>query len=142
VQKVLDLYHFTCHHGHDGITKTGILVPGLHPLMRYLGPLLWLTDLPDPTAESVGLTSEWITCDRLAYRYSVRTRSAVPWSRVRKKVKGEVVATLESFVQPEHWWVVRRPLTRSEFSFDERWTHDIAAMDERIAKALAGNGDA
>lgn len=124
MQKILELYHFTCDHGYTGITRTGVLLPNSHPFMPHLGPLLWLTDLAEPPSkESVGLTSAWTTCDRLKYRYLVRTRAAIPWSEIRTKVARDVVATLESFGQPLHWWVARRPLTHSEFTFDESWRH-------------------
>lgn len=122
-----DLYHFTCAHGHDGITRTGTMLPNIHPFMRHLGPLLWLTDLAEPpTPESVGLQSIWITCDRLAYRYSVRTKAALHWFVIRDRAPKDVVATLESFGQPEHWWIARRPLTRSEFAFDASWKRAAA----------------
>lgn len=123
----LNLYHFTCDHGHAGIARTGILLPNIHPFMRNLGALLWLTDLAEPPSrESVGLTSSWTSCDRLAYRYSVRTRAAVHWFDIRGRAPKDVVETLESFGQPEHWWIARRPLTASEFSFDENWKRGVA----------------
>ncbi len=51
----LTLYHFTCEHGKRGIDLTRILLPNVHPFMRNLGPLIWLTDLAEPpTPESVG----------------------------------------------------------------------------------------
>src|SRR5260370_37766014 len=116
---MIELYHFTCNHGHVGIKRSGVLLPNMHPFMKHLGPLIWLTDLAEPPSpESVGLTSQWTTCDRLKDRYIVRTRAAIPWSEIRTRAPGEAVATLESYGQPEHWWVVRRPLTSSERSFD------------------------
>ncbi len=131
MQKIPELYHFTCDHGYVGITKTGIILPNMHPFMKSLGPLVWLTDFAEPpTPESVGLQSEWLTCDRLAYRYIVRTHAAVSWSLVRERASGNVVATLESYGQPEHWWVVRRPLTPSEFSFDDSWRRERAQEQE------------
>lgn len=117
------LYHFTCDHGRDGIAQTGILLPRIHPFMPHLGPLLWLTDVAVPTPEAVGLTSRSLTCDRLSYRYCVRTSAALPWSQIRARANADVVATLESYGHPEHWWVARRPLTASEFSFDPTWKH-------------------
>ncbi len=129
-KKILDLYHFTCDHGHTGIVRTGILLPHIHPFMRNLGPLLWLTDFAEPPdKESVGLTASWTTCDRLKYRYCVQTKAALPWSELRRNVSPDMVVTLESFGQPEHWWVVRRPLTASEFSFDDSWSHDKDGSD-------------
>lgn len=113
------LYHFTCAHGHAGIGKTGTIVPNVHPFMSHLGPLLWLTDLAAPTAERVGLTSSFISCDRLAYRYRVETRAAIPWSQLRGRVSPALVTTLERYGDPSHWWVVRRQLTASEFVLDQ-----------------------
>jgi hypothetical protein len=112
------LYHFTCDdHGYPGIVRTGTLLPRQHPLMPVLGPLLWLTDLAEPPSpESVGLTSQNLKCDRLAKRITVNSRATTPWSAVREKAPKEVVGWLESLGQPEHWWVARRPLTRSEFT--------------------------
>ncbi len=127
--KIPVLYHFTCNHGHSGIERTRILLPNTHPLMRNLGPLLWLTDMAEPPSkESVGLTNSWTTCDRLAYRYIVRCKAAVHWSLVRARAPKDIVETLESFGQPEHWWIVRRPVTASEFSFDENWKHDVGEV--------------
>lgn len=112
----IPLYHFTCDHGRLGIARTRMILPNAHPFMRHLGPLI------PPTPESVGLQSQWVSCDRLMYRYIVRTRAAVPWAEIRIRAAKEVVATLEEFGQPEHWWVVKRPLTASEFTFDESYT--------------------
>lgn len=117
--KQTQLYHFTCAHGFEGISKTGVLKPSVHPFMRHLGPLLWLTDLSAPTADSLGLTSERLTCDRLAYRYSVHTRTATPWSDLHGRVPRALVEALESYGEPSHWWVVRRPLLASEFALDQ-----------------------
>lgn len=115
------LYHFTCEHGKSGISKTGVLIPNMHPFMRSLGPLLWLTDEAEPTRESAGLTSSWITCDRMAYRYIVQSKAAIRWLAIRGRAPKEVVKTLESFGKPESWWIARRPLLASEFSFDAMW---------------------
>ena len=112
------LYHFTCEHGFAGISETGLLRPNVHPFMRHLGPLLWLTDLPAPSADSVGLTSERLACDRLAYRYIVHTRAAIRWSDLRDRAPRALVEVLESYSAPSHWWVVRRPLLASEFALD------------------------
>ena len=118
MSKQTTLYHFTCSHGFAGIRQTCELRPNIHPFMHHLGPLLWLTDLSEPDAESVGLTSEWQSCDRRAYRYIVHTRAAIPWRDVRGRAPRDVVAALEAYGAPDHWWVVRRPLTASEFALD------------------------
>jgi hypothetical protein len=117
------LYHYTCAHGFAGISETGILLPGVHPLMRHLGPLLWLTDLPAPSEESVGLTSERLTCDRMTYRYIVHTHAAVRWYDLNWRVSRALVDVLEAYGEPAHWWVVRRPLLASEFALDGTYIH-------------------
>jgi len=95
--------------------------------MRNLGPLLWLTDLADPpTAESVGLQSTYLSCNRMTYRYVVRCKAAVHWREIRGRAPKDVVADLEAFGQPEHWWVVRRPVTAHEFSFDANWKRQVS----------------
>ena len=119
--KTPTLYHFTCYHGHAGISKTSTIVPNLHPLMRNLGPLIWLTSEPEPTRESAGLTSRWIRCDRMAYRYIVQPKAALHWREIRDRAPREIVQTLESFSRPETWYIARRPLLASEFSFDATW---------------------
>jgi hypothetical protein len=44
------LWHYTCaDHGAPGIDRTGELRPNRHPLLPELGPVVWLTDLTDPT---------------------------------------------------------------------------------------------
>ncbi|HKT40022.1 MAG TPA: hypothetical protein VJR48_16740, partial [Ktedonobacterales bacterium] len=88
---VAELYHFTCEHGFAGISRTGMLQPQAHPLMRHLGPLLWLTDLAEPSAERVGLTASLLACDRLAYRYHVHTHAAMRWRDLRERVPRAVV---------------------------------------------------
>lgn len=132
---MLELYHFTCNHGYVGIKHSGVLLPNIHPYMRNLGPLLWLTDFAEPPSkESVGLTSAWTTCDRLMYRYSVRTHAAVPWAEVRTRAPAQAVETLESYTMPEHWWVVRRLLTASEFTFDESYTRKQHVNEDATTK--------
>lgn len=80
---------------------------------------LWLTDLEAPSADSVGLTSSMLACDRLAYRYIVQTRAAIPWAELRGRVSRTVIETLERYGEPSHWWVVRRSLTPFEFALDQ-----------------------
>lgn len=112
------LYHFTCDHGARGIAATHTLQASVQPFMPSLGPLLWLTDLAEPTQDDVGLTSTFTSCDRLAHRYRVQTKAAVPWATLRDKAPFSTVSLLERYGKPEHWWVARRSLTASEFCED------------------------
>lgn len=117
------LYHFTCAHGHQGIGASQRMEPHRHPFMPGLGPLLWLSDLAEPPSrESLGLTAMHLRCDRLAYRYVTQTRAAIRWGDIRRRAPAQVVADLEAFGLPEHWWVARRPLLPSEFSLDTSYT--------------------
>lgn len=106
------LYHFTCpDHGEPGIEAEGLIRPRAHPMMRHLGPLVWLTDLPMPVSpEVVGLTSNYLTCDRMAVRYDVFAED-VPglqwWPMVRQGCDPAVVAGLERYGWPTRWWIGR-----------------------------------
>lgn len=124
----LTLYHYTCEHGHAAIAASQRLLPHTHPFMPVCGPLLWLTDIAEPPSrESLGLTSRFIACDRMAYRYIVQTSAARRWVDIRTRAPAEVLATLEAYGDPEHWWVARRPLLPSEFYLDACWKNGGAA---------------
>lgn len=107
-----ELWHFTCEHGYAGLRDRGLLRPNRHPLLPHLGPVIWMTMDPEPKRDAVGLSaSVLLTCDRMAYRYSVRPApSCVSWMEVRDEADPRVLATLESFGAPETWWISRLPL--------------------------------
>lgn len=121
------LWHFTCgDHGHARIGARGVLRPNLHPLIRALGPIVWLTDDPDPTRDAVGLTSSMISCDRLQYRYRALGASVcTPWRAFRHRVSPAVLTDLESFGEPDSWWVCFRPLR--VVLDDDRASRQVAA---------------
>lgn len=127
MRKLPTLYHFTCSHGYAGISASQELRPNTHPFMPNLGPLLWLTDLAEPTREALNLTTTFTLCDRMTYRYIVQTRGTHRWMDIRKMVPRNVLETLERYGEPEHWWVVRRVLTSSEFAFDASWKGEKVA---------------
>ena len=118
-----------------------MLLPQAHPFMRHLGPLLWLTDLMEPSAESVGLTASLLACDRLAYRYHVHTHAAMRWRDLRERVPRAVVDVLEAYGEPAHWWVARRPLTASEFHLDVALRLRQAQIQGRAGVVRAGGVD-
>jgi hypothetical protein len=107
------LWHFTCIDGHRAIGRIGQLRPQPHPLIGGVA-LVWLTDDPEPERDAVGLTSNFITCDRMAYRYRVIDKGAgvIPWSEFRPRLAAyeDTLAVLESYATPECWWVSRRPV--------------------------------
>lgn len=106
------LYHYTCaDHGAPGIEADGFLRPNLHPMLRALGPVVWLTDLAhiaDPKV--VGLTATTLHCDRTAIRYVVFATDVVGltwWPFARSICDPVVVADLESYGWPTRWWIAR-----------------------------------
>ncbi len=108
----MNLYHFTCRDGRKAIGKDGTLKPKANPLLG--AALIWLTEEPRPSVDSVGLTRNFITCDRTEFRYvAVDPRHAVRWDIWKERLKGaRIVEILESYAGdgPRKWWVSERPL--------------------------------
>lgn len=110
------LYHYTCGHGRDGIVADGCVRPNVHPYLRMLPPLVWLTDLDVPTREALGLTSTWLTCDRTQYRFAfdVSDDSGVshwPVAAHHARLPRAVRDLLESGgALPTHWYVAFHPI--------------------------------
>lgn len=106
------LWHFTCEHGYRQIGTHGTLKPNRHVLLGDAPPVVWLTDLQSPERDAVGLTSRFITCDRMAYRYMVNEGTVERWADFADEhdVPLWVRADLESYGDPEHWFVSTRPL--------------------------------
>jgi hypothetical protein len=110
-------YHFTCDHGAHGIQRTGVLLPHRHPLLSK--KLVWLTDLAVPDRWGLGLTSNWITCDRTLNRVSVQsTATIVPWRgwALLYEIPGALLDVLEENTRPDHWWVSETPLRVGDVS--------------------------
>ncbi len=104
------LYHFTCDHGYRKIGRyNALLIPqgGLHPVAGW-PPLLWFTTLSRPDRESTGLGNVLTTCNRMAHRYEITDLThCQPWLGCfwRQKTPPVFLETLESYGDPEHWWV-------------------------------------
>lgn len=101
------LYHYCCEHSRREIGRYGTLIP--KPQL-WGGSLVWLTDMAEPDAEGLGLTSHIQPCDRLEYRYVVRlecTRWMRSHSRALFKATqgGIALAWFEHGRMPERWWV-------------------------------------
>lgn len=105
------LYHYTCYHGNAAIAEDGgIIKPGPDGMV-------WLTDLRVPIRDALGLTSVYITCDRIAFRWAIDPipetvewwprwlRHATPawrkWGRLIEMAPG---------VRPAHWYVSTIPV--------------------------------
>lgn len=105
------LWHFTCDHGHDAIGTRGLLQPNQHPMMPDLRPVVWLTSDPSPDREAVGLSSSFISCDRMAYRYRVvPPYDAHAWEDVSMLAPDAVRRDLERFGDPGSWWLCAYPV--------------------------------
>lgn len=100
------LWHFTCSHGRGGIIDAqGHLRPNRHPLMPELGPIIWLTDDQWPERDAVGLTSAYLSCDRMAFRFRVIESDAHPWAAWCHLVDQATRADLEHYAEPDRWWL-------------------------------------
>lgn len=128
------LYHYTCDHGRRDIGSSNcLLLPHMHVWLGF--KLLWLTDLDDPSRESVGLTMDRISCDRLRFRYVVDSSLDLvfcrPWldSTERGSIESNVayLRALEdpNFAHPEHWWIVTRAV---HARFDRTWVHQAEVV--------------
>lgn len=96
------LYHYTCRHSAYSISHDKfILRPGLTGL-------LWLTDLDVPDRRGLGLTSNFIECDRTEFRFAVAYPVDVErWIDVRKVAPLLLVQALEAdpHVMLTHWFL-------------------------------------
>lgn len=108
------LWHYTCTHGHAGISHDqGLLRPG-----RLLvddpdaGTFVWLTDLDAPAAEPLGLTRDLAPCDRTEHRWRVQAPQALRWVKLRRWLPAPYVQALEGArgAMPMHWWVSLDPI--------------------------------
>lgn len=107
----MKLYHYTCEdHGALGINRVGSVHPNWHWLLGE--PLAWFTDLAEPDALALGLTSETLDCDRTRVRFEVVcAESCVPWHRFARDLARDVRDDMECPPGlPRHWWVSREPV--------------------------------
>lgn len=106
------LYHYTCSHMAPLIGARGLLVPRRQPLLGGWS-LVWLTDLDVADRAALGLTSNWIDCDRTEVRYRVVTPDdCVPWADWARRghVERSRISALTFGCQPAHWWVSEQPV--------------------------------
>lgn len=104
----MTLYHYTCaDHGAPGIERDGAIRPSWH--WRLDTWLAWMTDLPEPDALALGLTSVTLDCDRTRVRYEVKpTPDCLPWHVFAKKLRRDIREDMECALGlPRHWWVSR-----------------------------------
>lgn len=121
------LYHFTCAHGHRRIGRYNcLLIPqGPHPLLNNIR-VIWLTTQAEPDRETTGLGHNYTTCDRMAYRYiATDLTPCIPWlvSPERRNAPAESIDALESYGDPEHWWITATPVRAK---WDRIWQNAVS----------------
>lgn len=106
------IWHYTCDHGAPGIRRDGIVKPNAHPMLGGL-PISWWTDLGPEHRHDIGLTSDMLTCDRMAHRFQVKDPAALDWwphlarhLRVPRHLRDQ----FEGGRLPAHWWVSLKPV--------------------------------
>ena len=124
----MSLYHFTCAHGYRKIGRCNcLLIPqGPHPLLNNIR-VIWLTALAEPDQETTGLGRVRTTCDRMAYRYLITDpQTCTPWlgSAERTAAPVDSIEDLESYGDPEHWWITKVPVRAV---WDRTWHREWAA---------------
>lgn len=115
-------YHYTCDHGHEAIGAAGSLKPPSELVdpstyanwpqwQRPLMEMIWLTDLPEPIREALGLTRK-TTCDRTVHRYRVVGFIPMRYTAIRRDLPKRLRGDLESAsgALPVHWWVAYTPV--------------------------------
>ena len=125
------LYHFTCQHSRRDIGTYGLLVPQIkHPMLGC--NVTWLTSeaMPDRAATGLG-NNTGLKCDRMEFRYVVTDLSRCrPWlgSVERAASPAHVVEDLESYGDPDHWWIASEPV---QAKLDRSW---VATDRRRFGK--------
>lgn len=113
---MIDVYHYTCRHRAELIGRRGVLDPSPQPFLRTrdgerYAELVWLTDLADPDAEALGLTSHHLSCDRTEVRYRVVDPSPVQaWRTYKLRLDRTDVSALELGRRHDLWYVSARPV--------------------------------
>lgn len=111
----MSLYHYTCDHAVASILDQGVVIPlaDQHPdaSVPPWGLFAWFTDLDTPDRSGLGLTSNLLSCDRTAHRFTVTDATEVErWVNVRRCHPW--ASDLESGpgAMPMHWWVATEPV--------------------------------
>lgn len=94
----MNLYHYTCDHGAEGIERDGQIVPNKHT------GVAWFTDLPTPDVAKLGLTSHMLKCDRTAHRFRVTKLFGI--YAFAEVWRGDEMLPGDPF----HWWVAFTPV--------------------------------
>lgn len=116
------LYHYTCREAWEQIASDGVLKPNHHPWLDE--PLIWLGTNHRPNRRGLGLTRDWITCDRLEVRIPVRCAYTLPWETYANAIK--LASWIRKLLeqppcQPDTWWISTAPIPLERRTIDETW---------------------
>jgi hypothetical protein len=106
------LYHFTCIHRALMIGRRGTLQPYRQPVLGGRA-VVWATDMPEPDADALGLTSTILPCDRTEVRYLIREPDAfTPWFQWWPSNVHPTAASALTYPpkRPARWWVAVEPV--------------------------------
>lgn len=137
------LYHYTCSHSRAELGDYGTLLPTADRAdISHLGInawpafFVWLTDRPEPDADALGLTRNYIACDRTEHRYRVTDASTtVPWlDHLQAEPQyASVAMLLESpGADPSAWWVSKMPVP---VAYDP--LPSLPSVEEVVSRAVA-----
>ena len=119
------LYHYSCHHGAQGIGEKGIVLPAaihapdaaerMPEHLRWVMEYAWFTDLAEPAPRALGLTRMTIDCDRLAHRFVVKPdemEKCTWWPEEMRALNLAAARTISMTpgAMPAHWWVSKGPI--------------------------------
>lgn len=116
----MTFYHYTCDHGHDGLTADPYVRPGATLTKRavpWTASVAWFTDLEMPLKAALGLTSIITKCDRTEFCYEVTDPSTlVRWpvfARTLPRGYREMIERADG-ARPAHWWISHEPVPVKE----------------------------
>ena len=118
------LWHYTCTHRASMIARDSHTIrPHQQVQFGNLAPaMIWLSDLRPPVRDALGLTMNYISCDRMAVEYEIADTAECQWwpvfrRRVLREHPGDAglragIAGIEAApgALPAHWWVSPVPL--------------------------------
>lgn len=122
------IFHYTCSHHVADIERERLVRPGLPWTVidtawknRGFGPtglgaaprIAWLTDMESPEAEALGLTMNYISCDRTEFRVTVAPHPRIEsWAAFvgRYKPNPDWLESLQRSRAPARWFVCPFPL--------------------------------
>lgn len=124
------LHHLTTKAGLDGILGSGAIAatwPRVLPGWPWRR-VVWLTTQPDPNRQG------WKVDQTFEVRFTVDVpdQEADAWSACKAELPNNAVSALERWGNPADWYVVRRPILKTEWiEVIDLTTNELIAHDSR-----------